>query len=246
MARHHRFAAWLGGIALAASIHAAVRADTLPWQGDFPQTHGPGGTVLVDHQPSNVGGFGADTLFADFPGSERCADDFSITQAAIINRIVWWGFYDLNILPSTDDTFRIRVYDQRPGDLLPGLVLYEQSFSSVPRAWTGRFVLTFGAPREFRYEVDLPFSLNVNTNTTYWLEIAQIGDVNSFFRWEASNFPPMNGQAVINPIVGDWFAPQSVVSNTAFQLISVPEPCSLTFVALAGIAVISRRRRRWS
>src|SRR6185436_11525897 len=114
-----------------------------------------------------------------------------------------------------------------------------------PRTWTGRFILDSGAPREFLYQVDLPVELTLNASR-HWLEIAQVGDINSLFRWEASNFPPLNGQAVNNPIAGDWFAPQSVVSNTAFQLINLPEPNSVVLVAIAGIALLRRRSRHWS
>lgn len=218
----------------------------IPWYEDSPQPHGPGGTVLVDHPPSNFGGLASDTLVNEFPGWQRVADDFTLSQAAIINRIVWHGFYDMNIFPVADDIFRIRIYDQRPSDLLPGTVIYEQSFSNVPRSWTGRFILTFGAPRELRYEVDLPLPFALPAATPLWLEIVQDGDINSHFRWEQSSFAPLTGVAFVNPIVGDWTqsfpTPQS---NNAFQLIGVvPEPSSCVFVAIAGIALMRRRSRR--
>src|SRR6185369_17688199 len=114
-----RMAALLLTTAVICAVEGKALGDVLPWQ-DGPQPHGPGGTVLIDHQPANVGGLAADTQFPDFPFAERSADDFLVSQAAVINRLVWWGFYDLNIQPTINDEFRVRVYDQRPSDLLPG------------------------------------------------------------------------------------------------------------------------------
>lgn len=243
---HVRLAVWLIAVTLISSINSAARGDALPWYEDDPQPHGPGGTVLVDHQPSNFGGLASDTLFDEFPGWQRVADDFSISQSAAIHKIVWWGFYALNILPTVDDTFRIRVYDQRPGDLLPGAVLYEQSFSNVPRAWTGRFILDSGAPREFRYEVDLPLALVIPVATPHWLEIVQVGDISTRFRWENSNPSlPQNGKAVINPITAnmDWeYSLPQLTTNTAFQLISIPEPCTFGGFAISAVILVRRRR----
>lgn len=146
-----------------------------------------------------------------------------------------------------DDTYRIRVYDQRPGDLLPGSVLYEQSFSNVPRAWTGRFILTFGAPQELRYEVDLPFALELPVATPLWLEIVQDGDIDSHFRWENSNPSlPQNGKAFISPITlnNDWeYSLPELTTNTAFQLITVPEPSAVGGLALAAFLLSKRSSR---
>lgn len=248
MARRHWNATWVGFVAFAAGITSVARADVLPWH-DGPQPNGPSGVVLVDHQPTNVGGLASDTLFTEFPGWQRVADDFTLSQAAIIERIVFHGFHHMNIQPVANEDFRIRVYDQRPGDLLPGDVVYEQSFSSVPRTWTGRFVLVSGAPQEFQYTVDLAFPLELPAATAFWLEVVQVGDLNSRFRWESSSFSmPQTGQAFVNPLTAnmDWEStfPASH-SNTSFQLIGyVPEPSSFALVAIASVALIRRRSRR--
>ncbi|MFN0195665.1 MAG: PEP-CTERM sorting domain-containing protein, partial [Planctomycetaceae bacterium] len=207
--------------------------------------------VLVDHQPSNFGGPASDTLFAEFPNWQRVADDFLLPSDAVLHRIVWWGFHNMNVQPVANEDFRIRVYDQRPSDLLPGSVLYEQSFTSVPRTWTGQFVLVSGAPQEFRYEVDLPFPLSLPTTSSLWLEIVQVGDETTRFRWENSNFSlPQNGKAFINSLTAnmDWENTfPTGTTNAAFQLIGqVPEPGSITLLAVTGVAVIRRRSRRWS
>ena len=240
------FAAMITTLALFHSCPAPALADPLPlevaWaELDGPKPRGPG-TILVDHQPANFGGLASDTLFTDFPGGyQRVADDFTVAQAAVVNRIVWWGFYDQNVMPSVDDMFRIRLYDQQPTAALPGNVLYEQSFSSVPRTWTGRFIVTFGAPRELRYEVGLSVPMTLNPLTPYWLEIVQDGDVNSHFRWEQSQNTLLNGQAFVNAVVGDWTQSfPSPQSNTAFQLITVPEPTSA--ILFAFLIALGMRR----
>jgi len=235
-------------VVVVAALAGPAHGNPIPWYEDGPQPHGPGGTVLVDRPPSNVGGLASDTLVNEFPGWQRVADDFSLSHAAIIDRIVFFGFHHMNIQPVANEDFRIRVYDQRPGDLLPGSVLYEQSFSNVPRTWTGRFVLVSGAPQEFRYEVDLSLPLELPATTTLWLEVAQIGDINSLFRWENSLSAPLNGKAYINPITPnmDWrYSLPELTTNTAFQLIgNIPEPCSFVFLAIAGIALFRQRSHR--
>jgi len=73
-----RNAAWLVIVALVCALCAPAHGDTLPWIEDGPQPHGPGGVVLLDHQPANFGGLASDTMVNEFPGWQRSADDFSL------------------------------------------------------------------------------------------------------------------------------------------------------------------------
>lgn len=73
----------------------------------------------------------------------------------------------------------------------------------------------------------------------YWLEIVQLNDLESHFRWEFSQ-TDANGQAFINPIVGDWRHTQSITSDTAYQLWGIPEPPSLALLVI-GLCAFMRR-----
>jgi hypothetical protein len=88
----------------------------------------------------------------------------------------------------------------------------------------------------------LPAEVPLLANQAYWLEIEQVGDAASWFRWEFSATPPLDGQAFNNPIVGEWVHTQSITANAAFQLLTIPEPHFLSPVAI--LIVAARRRRR--
>jgi len=202
--------------------------------------------VVVDHQPYNFGGLAADTLFRENeflpPTWQLVADDFILAESAIIDQIRFWGYYHLNSVPVGDDHFRVRLYSPRPLDQLPGDVLYEEVFSKVSRAFTGRFIIDSGAPAEYMFSVGLSNSIHLMAESNYWLEIVQIGDQDSIFTWEFSRSGEINGQAFNNPIVQDWTHTISITSDTAFQLIAIPEPQSLLLLVV-GIAIGWRRSR---
>jgi len=138
---------------------------------------------------------------------------------------------------------RIRIYDNRPTDL-PGQVVFEESFNDPQFFWTGLLVggLSPNAPEyEFTRQLSLPFDAQVGEK--YWLEVVQVGDLNSHFRWEDSSFG--NDFAVLNsnPNVPDWhyFGSQG---NLAFSLFAVPEPSVLVLIAFSAIAIQCGRRFR--
>jgi hypothetical protein len=123
----------------------------------------------------------------------------------------------------------------------------EESFLNVPRVWTGRNVIAAGGGKEYEFQVSLSNSFFAEADTKYWLEIAQIGDPASSFRWEFSQSPPQNGQAFNNEAVPNWMTtfPNST-SNTAFQLYSIPEPSSLALLGTSLPMLVRSRCRRTS
>lgn len=198
--------------------------------------------VVVDHQPYNEGGRASDTLLQESeflpPIWQLVADDVMLAEPAVIRRIVFWGFYHFDSLPKEDEIFRIRLYDARLGDGLPGIVLYETFLANPTRNFTGRFIATSGGPAEFRFMSDLTMPMLLDAQTPYWLEVAQDGILESHFRWEVSISGDLN-QAFINPFVDDW---TPAPGDTAYQLIAIPEPQSF-LLFLFGIAICWRRRR---
>ncbi|MCB9855981.1 MAG: hypothetical protein H6818_09875 [Phycisphaerales bacterium] len=222
---------------------AVAGAGEIPWD---DMMRGVGGTVVVDHQPYNNGGLAADTLYRENeflpPTWQLVADDVTLPVSTLIDRIVFWGFYHFNSLPSGGEAFRLRLYDARSADNLPGNVVYESMLVNPMRNFTGRSIITSGAPAEFRFSTVLPAPMVMAAQTTYWLEIVQDGVLDSHFRWETSRTGEVNGQAFNNPVVGDWTATSSISSDTAYQLIAAPEPSSLLLLLLCA-AVPSCGRR---
>lgn len=205
-------------------------------------------SVVVSQLPSNQGGGGAaDTefLFFNQPYWERSADEFVLDSPATIRQCIFWSFYGGNLdqviepLPSTQ-TIRLRLYDARPIDNLPGKVLFEESFNDPPRVATGLFMHVGAGPPEYRYEIDLSTPWSLASGTQYWLEIAQIGAIDSLFRWEYSfgNGAPF---AFTNPLT-DWRR-YSGNANLAFQLSTTPEPVSSVLLMVGLVAFVRAAKR---
>lgn len=197
---------------------------------------------LIDHQPLNTGGPASDTQFLDLFGRESwqlLADDFSLDSDAAVRRVSWWGFYDQDNPPASE-IMRIRFYSARPGDGLPGEVLYDQTVLNPSRTATGRRVGVTVLPKEYFYQANLAVPLSFLGQTGYWLEIAQVGDGTTAFRWEFSQ-SDTNNFAYLNRQVPDWqIAPLG--ASLAFQLTPVPEPPPLCFLlAVAYLATAPRR-----
>jgi len=141
--------------------------------------------IIVDHQPYNVGGPASDTQFSYFGDAawQQAADDIRLAEPSAAQKLVWWGFYggqgenpgSVNP-PTVPESLRIRFYDARSTDGLPGSVLREETFLNPTRAATGRLVYDGVLHREFRFEADLAMPFNLDSSTTYWLELVQLGN----------------------------------------------------------------------
>ena len=204
--------------------------------------------VVVDHPSVGVIAPGSDTAFINSDGQEvwqLLADDLVLDNpfAVPIHHASWVGAYDLDNAPDTE-TMRIRFYDARPVDGLPGNVLFEESFTSAIRSETGNLILTSVIAREFIYEANFSTPFILEPNITYWLEIAQIGDLSSNFRMEQS-LAETNGFAFQNGNVSDWTPTAPIfISDLAFQLSTIPEPSSLTLFAVCFGVLATRRGRK--
>lgn len=192
--------------------------------------------ILVDHPRHPFGGSNSDTDFIYFgePLWQLTVDDFTISTDATVTGITWLGFYggqfEGSVQPPTgDERMRARFYGSRPGDGLPGPVLYEETFVNPSRAWTGQYVVDSRGHPEYQFGADLNAPFSIFGGSIYWLEIAQVGDQDSEYRWEYS---PGDGTpfAYVNPWVPDWQR-TTQISNMAFQLIGTPEPSTAALVA---------------
>jgi hypothetical protein len=203
--------------------------------------------LLHRQPPGRTFGYASDTQFRDDFGrilSALYADRFELAAGGEVCRVVAWAFFGgsyepFDPPPPASETLRVRFYDEAAG--LPGSELLSQTFDNPPRIFTGFTVSGDPRRREYRYEFHLSPCLAAAPGTAYWVEISQISDPDSIFRWEGSNTP---GQYAVQFPIG---APWQVVTGSgqiAYELWT-PEPTSL-FLAGAGVlgAVLRRRRGR--
>lgn len=210
--------------------------------------------LILDRQPHPTGGPSADTAYVDpfgDPGWQEVADDFELAQTHVISRIDWWGFYGSSIdggggntPPIGDEVMRIRILMSRASDGLPGVVLHEETHSNPVRTLTGRTVFAGGPFPERKYRLDLLTPIQLDANTTYWMNITQIGAPESKFRWEYSLTPPAHDLVFWNNFGVDW-EPAGITSGLAFQLYEVPEPGTMSFVSVIVVFGFSAIPRRW-
>jgi hypothetical protein len=204
-------------------------------------------TLLHRQAPGRTFGISSDTAYIDdsgHPTSALLADRFLLSQSAAVCSVRWWGFYGgtgvLDPGPPSSESFRIRFFDDIAG--LPGSSLYEAVLDNPARSWTGSLIGIQAARKEYFYQGTLPQCLVPAPGSTNWIEIAQLDDINSRFRWENSN--TLDGFAVQFPIGTPWRL-SSNPSQLAYELWT-PEPCSGVLFAgsIAGAVLRMERRKR--
>ncbi|MFO0972243.1 MAG: hypothetical protein U1A27_02225 [Phycisphaerae bacterium] len=198
---------------------------------------------LIGQPPNHFGGPAADTDFINMFGQQswqQLAEDFTLSAPADIRKIRWWGFYDQDNPPASE-TMRIRFYAARPGDGLPGAVLQETTLSSPSRIATGLIVQVGINPHEYRYEAILPALFSAAAGVPYWIEIVQVGDVSTHFRWEDSGTGD-DRYVFLNRIVADW-TESTLHVDLAYQLVAVPESSTVTLL-LSALAWMRRSLKR--
>lgn len=201
--------------------------------------------ILLHRQaPGRTFGYDADTLNRDDsgqPSGQFVADRFELAAAGAVCRVRWWSFYGSSLAqelepPPAHETIRVRFYGDRSG--LPGDLLREFTFFDPPRQATGVSIPTGVGPLEYVYNVDLPVCLPAQSGTTYWLEIAQLGDIDSRFRWEASN----NGEFAVRFPIDTPYRLINNLGQLSYEL-RTPEPCSGALLGLALAYLLNRRAR---
>ncbi len=218
----------LWGISLIVLAAASARADTL----------------LHRQAPGRTFGVTSDSVFRDDFGnanSELLADKFT-GPAQPVCRVVWWSFYGSSLAqevepPPLSETLRIRFLSDAAG--LPGALLWEEQFLNPLRQATGFSIATGPGPPEFKYQLEFSNCFAPVVGTAYWIEIAQLGDLNSRFRWENSN--TAGEFAVQFPIGSPWHLTTGS-GQMAYEL-RTPEPCSGALLAFLAGYLLWRGKR---
>ena len=203
------------------------------------------GPLIYSQLPNRNFAYASDTAILNDFGqldSEINADRFSLFSAAEIKQFVWWGVYGPQLgpvqPPPTNESYRIRIYDQNgtfPPNLPPANILYEVTVANPLREETA-FLVSGGFP-EYRFVANLAQSIQLQGSTPYWLEISQLGDPQSYFRWETS--PGAGALAYQHPEGTAWNVGPG---DVAYQL-HIPEPLTGGMLALAVFSEALRRRR---
>lgn len=201
--------------------------------------------LLIYRQlPNRTFGFDADTLNQNESGQlsgQLVADRFTLSQASEICQVRWWGFYGSSLAtqvepPPLSETTRIQFYSDAAG--LPGTVLVENTILNPSRQSTGVSIPTGPNPPEYVYQAPLLNCFSPQPGVPYWIEIAQLGDSASRFRWEGSN----GGEFAVRFPLETPYRLIGGLGQLSYEL-RTPEPCSGALFGL-GFAYLLRTSRR--
>jgi len=166
----------------------------------------------------------------------RAADDFTLSEAATIRDVHWWGYYGYHgALPDTD-SFTIEIYGMVGGAPAAGPPDHSIVVGDVGRTATGGGLPGSG-PSVYKYDVgglSIPLAAG-----TYALCI--INDTTSADEvdWEWARRTQSAGTMWTNVAGEPWVVG---TSGTAFYVTDdVPEPAGL---GLIGLAALTLKRRR--
>ena len=186
-----------------------------------------GAAVLYQQLPDQFDAAAANSS----PTHQQIADNFTLTSAAKLNAITWWG---INIAPNGSDDFLVRLYSDDSG---PDSVREEFAAGAVLGVLTGNKVVF--APDEYdEYQYDLTLTTPVDLSAgTYHLFVQNLNG--SAWLWETSP----SGIGGSNSRSEDGMSWNPEPFNLAFRLHAVPEPGSMALLLLAGTALLLTRRQ---
>ena len=87
----------------------ALRLQAEP--GKWDELMAQDGGVIIERQPNQAGGLGADTefLLGQTPAWQLVADEVFLAESAAVRHVSWWGFYHEDNAPASE-TMRLRLH----------------------------------------------------------------------------------------------------------------------------------------
>ena len=174
-----------------------------------------------------------------FSATYRFADDFTLAGPETINAIRFWGGYSPTDTPLSDD-FTMIIYGNSGGLPDGSNVIATRLIGDPGRTDTGE---DFDGGDQDIYVYEASFGDLALGTGTYWVSVfnntATDPDDNWF--WARHDFPGNDARSLDSGAI--WLHEFSD-SELAFQLwYPIPEPATLSLLALAPLVALRRRRR---